>query len=254
MRIFPELKDDKLNVPFEISPFESLNLNSEFAACLAVQLATRVAPGGLWYDLWVRSHKDLLDNRVSEDLIAISGLILDCYTVFRKQFKVRYLFGNRSTLRFRSAHPYLALVGIASLDFFDTTILSSHRSDEEQYTMLKAQPPVTRVGPEKSQHCRNPSMAVDLAVSHRNGILSKKWPKHTGLDFKKIDYRDRSQQGMLAGDIMRVSSSLGFMLTNGADWNGTGRRRVNTTTELYDPWHFEINYDRSTGLPRSSFI
>lgn len=118
-------------------------------------------------------------------------------------------FGKKSLERLETCDPRLQEVLLEAIKHYDFSIVSGHRSLEEQAT-LYAQgretpgPIVTWSKPGQSKHNQYPSPAVDVAP----------YP---------IDWNDERAFCMLAGFIMGVAASKGIKLRWGGDWNQNGK-------------------------------
>lgn len=135
-------------------------------------------------------------------------------------------FGKQSLARLETCHPDIQKVlRRAIINGPDFTILSGHRSPEEQqalYAQGRTKPgnKVTNIdGVTKlSMHNHSPSLAVDIAP----------YP---------IDWNDHARFIQLAWYVQGIADAMGVNLRWGGDWNGNGR----TDDERFvDLPHFEL--------------
>lgn len=103
-----------------------------------------------------------------------------------------------------------------AIKIIDFSVLSGHRSIEEQDNLFMSGATKNRGG--KSKHNEYPSLAVDLAP----------YP---------IDFADRDRYFHLAGVIRAVAFKLGIKIRYGGDWNSDNQFR---DERFQDLGHFEL--------------
>lgn len=108
-------------------------------------------------------------------------------------------FSDRSLSRLETCHPDLQRLFREVVKHFDCSVIQGHRSNEEQAEMLRTGR--SQLGPGRSKHNREPSMAVDVAP----------WP---------IDWQDWNRWYAFAGFVLGVASQMGIEIRSGLDWDG----------------------------------
>jgi len=130
-------------------------------------------------------------------------------------------FSARSRAKLDTCHPDLQKVFEAVIKNFDCTILTGHRSQEEQDE--KFTQGLSKVKWPDSKHNSVPSRAVDVAPS-------------------PIDWEDRERFTYFAGYVLATAHSMGIDLRWGGDWNqNVGTHRDGLKDNRFDDLpHFEL--------------
>jgi peptidoglycan L-alanyl-D-glutamate endopeptidase CwlK len=125
-------------------------------------------------------------------------------------------FSNKSIERLGTCDKKLQDIMNEAIKIFDFTVLEGHRSVEDQ---LKAQRDgKSKVGPERSKHCRLPAEAVDVAP----------YP---------VKWEDRESFYFLAGAVMAIAKQRGVKVRWGGNWDMDGKFSSNRFDDLP---HFEL--------------
>jgi len=125
-------------------------------------------------------------------------------------------FSETSAARLATCHSQLQAVCNLVIPHYDLTIISGHRTQEQQnqaYEMGYSQV----LWPD-SKHNKWPSQAVDVAP----------WP---------IDWQDENSFYLLAGRMLMIADSLGVQLRWGGDWDMDDDLDDQT---FFDLGHFEV--------------
>lgn len=125
-------------------------------------------------------------------------------------------FSPTSDNRLNTCHPDLQRVMRYAIQHIDLTVISGHRTKEQQDELFRTGKSQLRGG--ASKHNASPSLAVDVIP----------WP---------VDWSDREQFTYFAGFIMGIAASMGIELRWGGDWNRDTRLSDNSFDDLA---HFEL--------------
>jgi len=126
-------------------------------------------------------------------------------------------FGKKSKSKLVDADPRIQEILNKAIEFYDFTILETHRTNERQDELYKAGKSKVKAG--KSKHNTFPSKAVDIAP----------YP---------IDWNDLNRFVYLAGIIEAVSFELGYKIRWGGNWDMDGK--IINDQSFDDLPHFEI--------------
>jgi peptidoglycan L-alanyl-D-glutamate endopeptidase CwlK len=134
-----------------------------------------------------------------------------------------YKFSDKSKKRLETCHPYLQLLMTKVLEHLDITIIEGHRNKEKQNNYYYAIPPKSKVKYPNSKHNKIPSMAVDIAIYHKNE------PHIRWSTIKEWYY--------LAGIVEGRAKALGIEIRWGGDWDQDGDFNDQDFNDLV---HFEL--------------
>lgn len=125
-------------------------------------------------------------------------------------------FGEKSILKLDTCHPHLVTLAEDVVKVYDVTVISGHRSPEEQEMLFEMGQSKLRGG--QSKHNATPSEAVDLAP----------WP---------IDWKDLNRFYFVAGLMFQAADHHGIEIRWGGDWN---RNMDFKDQNFFDLPHFEL--------------
>lgn len=125
-------------------------------------------------------------------------------------------FSRQSERRLVTCHPVLQQVFREVVRYFDCTILTGHREEDEQDEAFRSGH--SKLVWPKSSHNKHPSHAVDAAP----------YP---------IDWNDRERFHLFAGHVLAIARARGHYLRWGGDWDRDTQVKDNTFDDLV---HYEI--------------
>lgn len=125
-------------------------------------------------------------------------------------------YSAKSQSKLAQCHPLLQKVFNRVLEFTDHTIITGHRSKEEQNRLFAEGKSQLKFPAGK--HNSLPSLAVDAAP----------YP---------IDWNDRERATLFAGFVLGIAAEMGIKLRWGGDWNRNFKTADNNFDDL---WHFEL--------------
>ena len=126
------------------------------------------------------------------------------------------LFSTRSRAILETCDPQLRNLFARVVLTFDCTVVSGHRTEEEQNALFHRG--ASKLKWPHSKHNREPSLAVDVYP----------YP---------IDWQDRDRFHYFAGFVLGISEGLGYKLRWGGDWDMDWQVRDNVFDDL---GHFEL--------------
>ena len=126
------------------------------------------------------------------------------------------LFSNRSRAILQTCDPQLQNLFTNVVLTFDCTIVSGHRTEEEQNALFHRG--ASKLKWPHSKHNREPSLAVDVYP----------YP---------IDWQDRDRFHYFAGFVMGIAHNYYLNLRWGGDWDKDWQVRDNVFDDL---GHFEL--------------
>ena len=125
-------------------------------------------------------------------------------------------FSNRSRAILHTCDPRLQELFTRVVHNFDCTVVSGHRTEEEQNALFHRG--LSKLKWPHSKHNREPSLAVDVYP----------YP---------IDWQDRDRFHYFAGFVLGISKGLGYNIRWGGDWDKDWQVRDNVFDDL---GHFEL--------------
>lgn len=131
-------------------------------------------------------------------------------------------FSKKSLVRLREAHSKLQEVFLEVINYFDCTVVTGHRSEEEQEHMFDLGR--SKVHYPDSKHNHEPALAVDVAPC-------------------PVDWEDIKRFHYFAGFVMGVAAEKGIKLRWGGDWDRDTEVKDNKFDDLL---HFELIEDKNS--------
>lgn len=125
-------------------------------------------------------------------------------------------FSKRSNLILNTCDGKLVVLFREVVKTFDCTVVSGHRTEEEQNALLRRG--LSQLSWPHSKHNHEPSLAVDVYP----------YP---------INWKDRSRCHFFAGFVMGMAESFRYKILWGGDWNRDWQVRDNVFDDL---GHFEL--------------
>jgi len=125
-------------------------------------------------------------------------------------------FSDRSRSILHTCDSRLQTIFTRVVRDFDCTIVSGHRTEEEQNNLFHRN--LSQLKWPHSKHNRKPSLAIDVYP----------YP---------IDWSDRDRFHYFAGFVMGRAIQLGYKIRWGGDWDGDWQVRDNVFDDL---GHFEL--------------
>ena len=127
---------------------------------------------------------------------------------------------ERSYAKLNQCHPDLVDICEQLIRYFDFTVITGHRNEQEQNRMKSEGK--SQLSYPDSKHNKTPSLAVDIAP----------YP---------IDWSDRERFTLMAGMFIAIAAMKGIQVRWGGDWNRNTEVNDNKFDDLP---HFElVGYD-----------
>lgn len=133
-----------------------------------------------------------------------------------------YNFSKRSKRKLESAHPDLQHLFNEVIKVIDCTVIFGHRTEAEQESMFDQG--YTSLHYPKSNHNKNPSLAVDVV------------PYYANHD-PHIDWKDTDKFYYFAGIVKGIAFQLDIKITWGNDWDNDNDFK---DTKWVDMPHYEL--------------
>ena len=143
--------------------------------------------------------------------------------VYYEEYRLMPNFSKRSAENLNSCHADLIRLFMEIIKYYDCTILSGFRNEQEQNALY---PDYSKVKFPNSKHNRYPSRAVDVAP----------FP---------IDWEDRNRFYHFGGFVVAVAAILGIPIKWGGDWDGDLNWK---DQNFHDLPHFELKDSVRSGI------